>query len=169
MSEDEDKRGGSPKVGYKRPPVEHRFRRGQSGNVKGRPRKKTADIDLGDVLDRPVSVTAGGKAQQMEPRKIALLAQLKKAQDGDKRTLISLLDLFAKHGALGAIAKNIGGGVIHAPDTMPLPMGKLLVEKHGPPPWTKGQIKQARLRYVERRTENEAAIDEAIGYKALLT
>lgn len=167
MSNEDDVNDAAAKVGYKKPPKEHRFKPGQSGNVSGRPRKKAADFELGDVLDRPVTVTAGGKAQQMEPRKIALLAQLKKAQEGDKRTLISLLDLLAKHGALGAITKDIGGGVINAPVTMPLPMAKLLAEKHGPPPWTKGQIKQARMRYIAQRTTIEAEIDDAIGYKAL--
>ena len=52
MSNEDDVNDAAAKVGYKKPPKEHRFKPGQSGNVSGRPRKKAADFELGDVLDR---------------------------------------------------------------------------------------------------------------------
>lgn len=63
------KRTGPDEVGYGRPPREHQFKPGQSGNPKGRPKgtRNEATI-LQDVLNRKITVRDGGK-----PRKIPVI------------------------------------------------------------------------------------------------
>ena len=49
------------KVGYKKPPLHTRFRKGQSGNPRGRPRgSKNLSTLLTDALNEPVVVTEDG-------------------------------------------------------------------------------------------------------------
>jgi len=78
--QDDGKRpAGSYDVGYRKPPAEHRFKKGQSGNPLGRPRKKRvsgrrtdpafgtqlADGLLLEEAYRPVTVREGGKTYQI--------------------------------------------------------------------------------------------------------
>ena len=54
-------------VGYKKPPLETRFKPGQSGNPSGRPKKNA--ITLAEAITRElntsVTVTEGGKSKKM--------------------------------------------------------------------------------------------------------
>jgi hypothetical protein len=57
-------------VGYRRPPEATRFKPGQSGNAKGRPKRLPPDIAA--ILSEPVPVKAGGKARNMPSFEAAL-------------------------------------------------------------------------------------------------
>ena len=46
-----DKQGKNRRVGYGAPPLETRFRPGQSGNPAGRPKRKTLGERIADLLD----------------------------------------------------------------------------------------------------------------------
>lgn len=122
-------------VGYGKPPKSGQFKPGRSGNVSGQKRKREAVLDIDDILDKPVEVSAGGKLKPMEPRKIALLAQIKKARNGNLQALAHVTDKLARYGLLGTRKDTQGGGAVHLPNTMPFAMAMIIARHFGPPPW----------------------------------
>lgn len=155
------------KVGYKRPPIKSRFKPGRSGNISGRPRKADGALDIDDMLDKPIELARGGKVVAMEPRKITLLAQIKKARGGNLQALTHVLDQFVRFGVLGTRREKRPGGVLALPNTMPFTMAQLMAMRFGPPPWTKHQLTKGREQYLEARSESQAREDDAIGYPDL--
>jgi hypothetical protein len=81
-------------IGYGRPPKETQFRKGTSGNPKGRP-KGTKDFasDVRDVLTAPVTVTENGRPRKVSSQRAALMRLREKALNGDGRSLEKLLEL----------------------------------------------------------------------------
>ena len=81
-------------VGYKRPPDATRFRPGQSGNPKGRPKGcKNLATDLKEELEQKILVTEGGRSQQITKQRAMVKTLLAKALKGDSRAANVLIQL----------------------------------------------------------------------------
>ena len=89
------KRDGSDyTVGYGKPPAHTRFRKGQSGNPRGRPRGSKSMVSLlEDVLRQQISVTEQGQMRRISKREGVLTALVAKALRGDVKAIIALVGL----------------------------------------------------------------------------
>lgn len=81
-------------VGYGKPPKATRFKKGQSGNPKGRPRgSRNFSTDVRATLDQPVQLKIRGRNKTVPTQQAALLRLREKALSGDGRALDRLLEL----------------------------------------------------------------------------
>src|SRR6185437_12304914 len=105
--------GHPPSSNYRKPPVEHRFKKGQSGNPNGRPPKKKAGspglgaLDGGGVDDRlgllvmeeaarPITVRERGQSSEMPALQALLRSMFMASAQGDTRVGRQLLDLISR-------------------------------------------------------------------------
>lgn len=106
MTDDEDE------VGYGKPPKQHRFKKGQSGNPAGRPKKEKSDQGVRAILERigTEEVEIGGR--RMTFREVELRALQHKAAKGDVAASRHLMKLREQ---AGCDKPNAGGGVLVVP------------------------------------------------------
>jgi hypothetical protein len=79
-------------VGFGKPPIETRFRPGQSGNPKGRPKRaKDTRTIAQSVLNHPVAVIEGGVRKTKTLREVSLRKVAEKAASGELKSLGFLL------------------------------------------------------------------------------
>lgn len=87
-------------VGYGKPPTEHRFQKGKSGNPKGRPRKTPSERDLPamllDEIFRLVPVNENGKAKNVPLIQIVIRNELSRAAKGAQRMPKYIIDLLQR-------------------------------------------------------------------------
>ncbi len=84
-------RKGDYEVGYGRPPKRGRFKPGQSGNPKGRPRgRKNIHTILEETLFRLVTITENGRKRKVPAIEALFLSLLRKSLDGDMRAFEKL-------------------------------------------------------------------------------
>jgi hypothetical protein len=92
LSEDED--ATQEIVGYRNPPIASRFRKGQSGNHKGRPRGQRRELPYDAVLGQEVIIRENGRERRVTAAEAFLLQLIKLGLDGDSaaaRTAIAAI------------------------------------------------------------------------------
>ena len=98
------------KVGYKHPPVKNQFRKGQSGNPRGRRKgQRNLAAVLAEVLRQTVTVKQGGNCQRMSKGEALIQMLLTKAHKGDGRAIKATLYLTEKIARIETPELKLGG------------------------------------------------------------
>jgi hypothetical protein len=85
------------KIGYKRPPQHSQFKRGQSGNPKGRPKGTlNLETDLREELSERIAIREGERSLKVSKQRALLKSLVSKALKGDARAASLLLQLIVK-------------------------------------------------------------------------
>lgn len=85
-------------VGFGKPPKHTRFKRGQSGNPKGRPKgARNFTTEVREELSESIPIREGGKVRRVSKRRAILKAQVAKALNGDPRAAGIVLNLIATY------------------------------------------------------------------------
>jgi hypothetical protein len=84
--------GASYRVGYGKPPKQHQYQPGQSGNPKGRPKgAKSTSTLLRETLDRKIEVRTGATVRKVSVRETILIRIAEAALKGDIKSAQFLL------------------------------------------------------------------------------
>jgi hypothetical protein len=87
-------KGRDYEVGYGKPPRHTRFRKGQSGNPRGRPKEsKNLATLLKEALNEPVIVAENGGRRKITMREAIIKQLVKRSATADLRATKILLDL----------------------------------------------------------------------------
>jgi hypothetical protein len=99
---------GNYEVGYGKPPQRTRFRKGQSGNPKGRPRgSRNATTILNEALHERVVVTENGRRKSATKLEVIFKQLVNKAAQGDHRATQLLLNQMPSLEARAALLSAI--------------------------------------------------------------
>ena len=84
------------KVGYKRPPKEHQFKKGISGNPKGRPKNNTTFAEtVLDEMQEKIMVKESGKPKKITKKQALAKKLVAEALNGKNSAIKLLLPIFA--------------------------------------------------------------------------
>ena len=85
---------GDYEVGYGKPPRSTRFKKGQSGNPRGRPSgSKNLSTLLSEALNEPVIVTENGRRRKVSKREAIIKQLVNQSANGDWRAVKMLLEI----------------------------------------------------------------------------
>jgi hypothetical protein len=98
-----------PGVGYRRPPAASRFRKGQSGNPRGRPRGKHKAAPHEAVLGQMVTIREDGVERKVSAAEAFLLHMTKRGLEGDSA---------AARTTMAAIADARASRLVREPDDL---------------------------------------------------
>jgi hypothetical protein len=84
------------RVGYGRPPLHSRFRKGRSGSPSGRSRGKGLRRLLQEALDETVVLQIGGKRRRVSKVEVVIAGLVERSAQGDWHSARLLFDLMQK-------------------------------------------------------------------------
>lgn len=91
----------SYEIGYKRPPKSGQFRKGQSGNPKGRPKSSRNFMTLlEEELDQPVTINENGKKKTISRMQAMTKRMVVEALQGDRKAFLTLFEVLRRTGQL---------------------------------------------------------------------
>jgi hypothetical protein len=91
----------SSAAGYRKPPTKSQFKKGQSGNPRGRPKSKSnIGTVLVEALDQKVRIKSGGKEKKVTKEEAMLTSLVNRALKGEPKALRALAKLAEKAGNL---------------------------------------------------------------------
>jgi len=80
-------------VGYGRPPKEHQFKPGRSGNPKGRPKGSKNEASIWrDVLSKRISIREGGKTRKVSVLEAMIMKYIERALSDDVKSATFVLN-----------------------------------------------------------------------------
>ena len=102
MAKDSNKGGGDYEIGRGKPPKHTRWKKGQSGNPRGRPKERSQKKrDLIDELEEEgaeqIPVHENGKAKMMSKRKAFIKGVYNRALNGNPAAAKLLMSIEMKH------------------------------------------------------------------------
>jgi hypothetical protein len=96
------------KVGYRNPPRHSQFKKGQSGNPKGRARdRQNYATILKNEINDSVEVVENGRRRKLRKGQVMLRQQVNKAVAADHKAFAQVLDLMHRHGLFGTLTSGI--------------------------------------------------------------
>lgn len=109
--------GDGYEVGYGKPPRHTRFKKGQSGNRKGRPKgSKNVVTLLQEVLNQKIDVSEGGHRRRITKREAMMQVTINKALKGDAKAINTIITLWRIGGLLEPVKdEERRGGVLVVP------------------------------------------------------
>src|SRR5260370_38307462 len=94
MANDDDKFS----IGYGKPPLQNRFQKGQSGNLKGRPRgSRNLSTIMERALNERVTIKENGRQRSITKREAAVKQLANKSAGGDLKSIQVLLNFLMPH------------------------------------------------------------------------
>jgi len=106
------------KVGYRRPPRAHSFKKGKSGNPSGRPKRNYINLEaaVNISLAETMTVRVNGKERRMTSLEAVLWSQMQSALRGNLNALKRIIKLAKKTGRLESTKDIIGVLAVHDPE-----------------------------------------------------
>ena len=84
-------------VGYGRPPKKHRFKKGKSGNVHGRPKgTKNLVTDLREELNEMITIREGDKTKRISKQRAFIKSLVADGMKGKSRSTTPLISLMLR-------------------------------------------------------------------------